>query len=61
MHPHGSPAGSSVHWSLQTRILEYVAISVSRGFPNPGIEPASLMCPALVGKIFTTRATWKPL
>ena len=30
-----SPAGSSVHWSLQTRILEYVAISISRGSSQP--------------------------
>ena len=26
--------------------------------PNPGIEPASLMSPALVGRFFTTSATW---
>ena len=27
--------------------------------PHPGIEPMSLMCPALAGGFFTTRATWK--
>ena len=27
--------------------------------PNPGIEPASLMSPALAGGFFTTSATWK--
>ena len=27
--------------------------------PNPGIEPVSLMSPALVGKFFTTSATWE--
>ena len=27
--------------------------------PNPEIEPASLMSPALVGRIFTTSATWE--
>ena len=25
--------------------------------PDPGIEPASLMSPALAGRFFTTRAT----
>ena len=33
--------GSSVHGILQARILEWVAISFSRGFPHPGIEPRS--------------------
>ena len=32
---------SSVHGILQSRILEWVAIPFSRGFPNPGIEPKS--------------------
>ena len=31
-----------VHGILQTRILEWVAISFSRDPPDPGIEPASL-------------------
>ena len=26
---------------------------------DPGIEPASLMSPALSGKLFTTNATWE--
>ena len=26
---------------LQARILEWVAVSFSRGFPNPGIKPRS--------------------
>ena len=29
--------GSSVHGILQARMLEWVAISFSRGLPNPGI------------------------
>ena len=33
-----SPPGSSVHGTLQARILEWVAIPFSRGFPDPGIE-----------------------
>ena len=27
--------------------------------PNPGIEPVSLMSPALAGSFFTTSATWE--
>ena len=27
--------------------------------PDPGIEPASLMSPALAGGFFTTSATWE--
>ena len=29
--------------------------------PNPGIEPASLISPALTGGFFTTSATWDPV
>ena len=29
--------------------------------PDPGIEPASVMSPALTGKLFTTSATWEAL
>ena len=42
--------GSSVHGILQARILDWVAISFSKGSSLPGIEPTS---PALVG-FFTT-------
>ena len=36
-----SPPGSSIHGILQARILEWVAISFSRGSSNPGIKPTS--------------------
>ena len=36
-----SPPGSSVRGILQARTLEWVAISFSRGFSCPGIEPRS--------------------
>jgi len=36
-----SPPGSSVQGILQARILEWVAVSFSRGFPNPGIKSRS--------------------
>ena len=42
-----SPPGSSLHGIFQAKILEWVAISSSRGSPDPGIEPASLMSPEL--------------
>jgi len=41
--------GSSVYGISQTRISEWVAISFSRGLPDPGIRPAS---PALAGGFF---------
>ena len=36
-----SPPGSSVYGISQARILEWVAISSSRGSAQPGIEPTS--------------------
>ena len=32
----------------------------SGDLPNPGIEPVSLMSPALAGRFFTTSASWEP-
>ena len=54
-----SPPASSVHGVLQARILERVTMLSSRG--SPGIEPKTLMFPALAGGFFTTSATWKAL
>ena len=54
-----SPPGSSVHGILQARILEWVAISSSRGSSPPGIKPASLMSHASASRFFTTSATWE--
>ena len=42
-----SPLGSPVHGIFLASLLKWVAISFSRGSPNPGIEPMSLMSPAL--------------
>ena len=36
-----SPPGSSVHGSLQARILDWAAISSSRSLPYPGTQPRS--------------------
>ena len=46
--------GSSVHQISQARRLEWVAISFLRGFSKPGIEPESLVSPALAGRFFIT-------
>ena len=53
-----SPPDSSVHGILQARILEWVAISSSRGSSHPGI-----VCtfPALAGGFFITETPGKPL
>ena len=53
--------GSSVHGILQARILEWVAISFSRGSSQPRIEHASLMSPALAGRSCTPNATWEAI
>ena len=51
------PPGSSVYGILQVRILEWVAISFSRGSSRPRdqthIKLASLMSHALAGRFFT--------
>ena len=51
--------GSSVHWILQARILQWVAMPSFRDLPHPGIEPMSLMSPSLAGGFFTTSAVWE--
>ena len=45
-----SPAGSSVDGISQARVLECVTVSFPRGSSDPGIEPLSLVSPALTGK-----------
>ena len=55
LRPRGlSPPCSSVRGILQARILEWVAISFSRGSSRPRDQTASLASPALVGRFFTT-------
>ena len=46
-----SPPGSSVHGIFQARVLEWVAISFSRG--SPQLKFASPMSPALASRFFT--------
>ena len=55
-----SPLGSSVCGVLQARILEWVAISSSRGSSRPrGRTQISYVFPALTGGFFTTSTTWE--
>ena len=48
-----SPPGSSVHGIIPARILEWVAFPPPEDLPDPEIELASLMSPALAGGFFT--------
>ena len=52
-----SSSGSSVHGILQARIPEWVAISFSRGSPNPRIKPGS---PALQADSLPSEPPGKP-
>ena len=49
--------GSSVHRTFLAGILEWVAISLSRGSSPPRMDPTS---PALAGGFFTTEPSGKP-
>ena len=55
------PPGSSVHWILQERTLEWVAISYSRGSSQPSdwMWVSSVSC--IGRKVLTTSATWEDL
>ena len=53
--------GSSVPGILQPKILEWLSSPLPGGLPDPGIEPTSLMSPALAGRFFNTSATWEVL
>jgi len=55
----GSPPGSSVHWTSQARILEWVATSFSRGFSKPRNQAhfyIGRQLPNCLGKQNTVRA-----
>ena len=54
-----SPPFFSVPGILQARILEWVAISFSRGSLGPRTQTFSLVSPALAGGFFTTSITWE--
>ena len=54
------PPAFSVHGILQARILEWVAISSSRDFPDPGIEPMYPAAPALQAVAVPSEKPGKP-
>ena len=51
---------SSVHGISQARVLEWVAISFSRGSSQPEIEPTTPSSPALAGGFFTMAPPREP-
>ena len=54
-----SPPGSSVRGISQSRILGGLPFPPPGDLPNPGMEPASVASPALVGRFFTTEPSRK--
>ena len=56
---HCSLPDSYVPGILQARILEWVSMPSPRDLPDPGIEPLSLMPPALAGGFLTMSVTWE--
>ena len=56
-----SPPGSSAHGIFQARILQWVAISSSRGSSQLRNQTHISMCPALAGRFFTPGATCEAL
>ena len=62
MRPYGlQPARLFCPWVLQARILEWMAISFSRGSSQPRDQTRVLGLLALAGGFFTTSATCEPL
>ena len=52
-----NPPGSSIHGIFQARIQCGLPCSPPGDLPYPGMEPMSLLSPALAGRFFTTSAT----
>ena len=55
-----NPPGSSVQGILPARMLEWFPSPSPGDLPDPGVDPVSLMSPALAGGFLTTSATWEP-
>ena len=58
---HYGPWPASAHGILQTRIQQWVAMPPPGNLPDPGVEPASLLSPALAGGVFTTDHLGSPM
>ena len=54
-----SPPGSSVHGTLQARILEWVAISYFRGSSQHRDPTPISRVSCIAGRFFTTSTTWE--
>ena len=54
----GSPSGSSVHGSLQARILEWVAIPSFKGSSRPRNQTCISLASCIAGGFFTTEPPW---
>ena len=55
----GSPPGSSVLGFSRQEHWRGLLFPSPGDLPDPGIEPVSLMSPALAGRFFTTSSTWE--
>ena len=55
-----SPPGSSVHGIIQQEYWSRLPFPSSGDLPDTGIEPASLISPALAGIFFTIEPSGKP-
>ena len=51
-----SPSGSTVHGFSRQEYWSGLPLPPPGDLPDPGIEPKSLMSPALAGRFFTTSA-----
>ena len=56
---HCSLPGFSAHRIFQARVLEWIAISYSRGSSKPRHQNCSPASPASPGRFFTTSTTWE--
>ena len=56
---HNSLPGFSACGIFQARILSGLPFPSPGYIPNPGTESEALVSPALAGRFFTARATWK--
>ena len=50
---------TSTSYQILYMIIGHSVCPSPGDLPDPGIEPASLMSPALAGGFFTTSATWE--
>ena len=54
-----NPPGSSVHGFFRQKYWSGLSCPSPGDLPNPGIDPTSLMSPALASRFFTTSTIWE--